>query len=86
MIDNFETLKLKIDYLQNLVDTKQNDIFNLKEAFSSNVRYYNNLVEKQKRILDSLKNNTINFYGKHLEREFFSSSLHFIDVLFKTLI
>jgi len=63
MIDSFETLKQKIDYLQNLVDKKQNDINNLKEAFSSNVRYFNNLVEKQKKILDSLKNNTINFYG-----------------------
>lgn len=63
MIDNFEALKLKIDYLQNLVDTKQNDINNLKEAFSTNVKYYNNLVEKQKRILDSLKNNTFNMYG-----------------------
>lgn len=63
MIDNFEALKLKIDYLQNLVDTKQNDINNLKEAFSTNVKYYNNLVEKQKKILDSLKNNTFNFYG-----------------------
>jgi hypothetical protein len=63
MIDSFETLKQKIDYLQHLVDKKQNDINNLKEAFSSNVRYYNNLVEKQKKILDSLKNNTIDFYG-----------------------
>ena len=65
MIDNFETLKLKIDYLQNLVDTKQNDINNLKDAFSANVKYYNNLVDKQKKILDSLRNNTINFYGKN---------------------
>lgn len=63
MVDNFETLKQKIDYLQNLVDKKQSDINNLKEAFSSNVKYYNNLVEKQKKILDSLKNNTVNFYG-----------------------
>ena len=67
MIDNFETLKLKIDYLQNLVDTKQNDINNLKDAFSANVKYYNNLVDKQKKILDSLRNNTINFYGKKFE-------------------
>lgn len=57
MIDGFKTLKLKIDYLQHLVDSKQNDIDNLKEAFASNVKYYNNLVEKQKLILEKLKSN-----------------------------
>lgn len=57
-IDSFETLKLKIDYLQNLVDSKQNDINNLKDAFASNVIYYNDLVQKQKSILQALKNNT----------------------------
>ena len=56
MIDGFESLKLKLDYLQSLVDTKQNDLNNLKEAFGSNVNYYNNLVEKQRRLLDSIKN------------------------------
>lgn len=63
LIDNFESLKIKIDYLQNLVNTKQNDIDGLKSAFSSNVNYYNNLVEKQKKVLDHLKNNSLNFYG-----------------------
>ncbi len=56
MIDGFESLKLKINYLQSLVDTKQNDLNNLKEAFGSNVNYYNNLVEKQKRLLESIRN------------------------------
>lgn len=63
IIQDFESLKNKIDYLQNLVDTKQSDIDGLKNAFSSNVNYYNNLVEKQKKILDHLKNNSLNFYG-----------------------
>lgn len=46
-----------------MVNTKQNDIDGLKSAFSSNVNYYNSLVEKQKKILDHLKNNSLNFYG-----------------------
>ena len=65
---NFESLKLKIDYLQNLVAVKQNDIDGLKSAFNSNVNYYNNLVEKQKKILEELKKNSIHFYGVGNER------------------
>lgn len=57
MIDGLESLKLKVEYLQKLVDSKQNDIENLKEAFASNVNYYNKLVEKQKLILEKLKAN-----------------------------
>lgn len=63
IVEDFESLKVKIDYLQNLVNVKQNDIDGLKNAFSSNVNYYNNLVEKQKKVLDHLKNNSLNFYG-----------------------
>ena len=62
MIDSFQSLKLKIEYLKNQVESKQNDINSLKEAFASNVFYYNNLVQKQKEILDSLKNETSNLY------------------------
>ena len=63
MIDSFESLKLKIDHLQNQIYSKENDINNLKEAFALNVKYYNNLVEKQKAILQSLKNNTLDYYS-----------------------
>ena len=62
MIDSFQSLKLKIEYLKNQVESKQNDINSLKEAFASNVFYYNNLVQKQKEILDNLKNETSNLY------------------------
>lgn len=70
MIDGFKTLKVKIEYLQHLVDSKQNDIDNLKEAFSSNVKYYNNLVEKQKLILEKLKSNLngMQLSGDHQQR------------------
>ncbi len=63
LIENFDSLKLKVEYLQNLVNIKQNDIDGLKSAFTLNVEYYNGLVEKQKKILDHLKNNSVNFYG-----------------------
>jgi hypothetical protein len=59
MLNDFEALKLKINYLQNLVDTKQKDIANLKSAFTYNVKYYNELVEKQKVLLASLRNNSL---------------------------
>lgn len=65
---NFESLKLKIDYLQNLVKRKQNDIDGLKNAFNSNINYYNDLVEKQKKILDELKKNSLSFYGAGNEK------------------
>jgi hypothetical protein len=65
-IDSFETLKLKIDYLQSLVDTKQNDINSLKEAFAFNVRYYNNLIEKQRKLLEILKNSSLESVYKAL--------------------
>ena len=55
VFDKFESLKLKIEYLQSLVDSKQSDIDNLKEAFAANIKHYNQLVEKQKRTLNKLK-------------------------------
>jgi alpha-1,3-mannosylglycoprotein beta-1,4-N-acetylglucosaminyltransferase A/B len=62
MLNDFESLKLKINYLQNLVDTKQKDIADLKNAFAYNVKYYNELVEKQKTLLASLRNNSMATY------------------------
>lgn len=62
MLDGFNTLKLKIDYLQSVVDNKQKDINNLKEAFALNVKYYNDLVEKQKLVLNKLKDNLMLVY------------------------
>ena len=41
-----------------------NDINNLKEAFTLNVKYYNDLVEKQRNVLANLKNETISYYNQ----------------------
>lgn len=63
MIDSFESLKLKIDHLQNQIYMKETDINNLKQAFALNVKYYNDLVERQKVILQNLKNSTVDYYN-----------------------
>ena len=63
--NDFESLKLKIDYLQNLVDMKQKDIDSLKNAFTYNIKYYNELVDKQREILNSIKNSTILNSSQH---------------------
>lgn len=68
MLSGFESLKQRIEYLQNLVESKEKDINSLKTAFSYNVKYYNELVEKQKAILTSLKNNTLNSYLSLINR------------------
>ncbi len=89
MLSDFEALKLKINYLQNLVDTKQKDIANLKNAFSYNVKYYNDLVEKQKNLLASLRTNSLGSYVNELAKtdrnssnnNVYSSSLQGNDTL-----
>ena len=53
-------MKLKIDYLQNLVNLKQNDLNSLNEAFGSNVKYYNEFVQKQKSLLANIKHLNVN--------------------------
>lgn len=54
---SYQALSKRIEQLQSLVDSKQADINNLREAFLSNVDYYNNLVSKQKLILAKLNAN-----------------------------
>lgn len=62
-IESFNSLQLKIEYLKNQVEIKQHDIDKLREAFSLNVNYFNDLVEKQKIILENLKNQTSTLYS-----------------------
>lgn len=61
--ESFEYLKSKIDYLQGLVDSKQSDINNLKEAFDSSFTYYNELIEKQKIFLDKIRNHSVEYFS-----------------------
>jgi alpha-1,3-mannosylglycoprotein beta-1,4-N-acetylglucosaminyltransferase A/B len=62
-IESFKALQLKIENLQNHVDVKQHDIEKLKEAFTLNVNYFNELVQQQQFILRNLKNQTSNLYS-----------------------
>ena len=62
-VESFNSLQLKIEYLKNQVEIKQHDIDKLREAFSLNVNYFNDLVEKQKIILENLKNQTATLYS-----------------------
>ena len=65
MFENLDNLKAQIDNLQKLVKLKQNDIDNLREAFVANIQFYDRLVDKQKRLLSSLKNLTERNYLKY---------------------
>jgi alpha-1,3-mannosylglycoprotein beta-1,4-N-acetylglucosaminyltransferase A/B len=58
LVENIEELKQRILNLEDLLISKENDINNLKESFASNVRYYNNL-------LDKLSNNATIEIKKH---------------------
>ena len=62
-IESFHSLKLQIENLKNEVQLKQNDIDKLRDTFSMNVNYFNDLVEKQKIILENLKNQTFSLYS-----------------------
>ena len=43
-----------------MVNLKQNDLDKLNEAFGSNVKYYNEFVEKQKTLMDNMKHLNVN--------------------------
>ncbi len=59
VVENFEALKHKIDYLEKQIEQKENDLNNLKESFSYNVKYYNDLVDKQKYLLADMGNSKL---------------------------
>jgi hypothetical protein len=49
LIENIQELKDKVDYLEQLLINKENEIDNLRETFESNVRIYNSLMENNRR-------------------------------------
>lgn len=69
MIENILELKRKVEHLEQLLVSKDNDINNLKESFQSNVRYYNNLVEKSS-INESIELKWFNNRQSDLVREY----------------